>query len=131
MSLRLYLNGSPASLESMGWLVTYGCYRIGLDGMAVSSYTDMPDKNQAPTLVQAGCSQDTCSHLVDLPIGPMTLMPLEGLRLELWPAKLIDGKVGEVEPARPSNRSDWSFSNLDSALGCGDRIYSGGASRAT
>lgn len=132
LSLRLHLNGSPPSFEGMGWRVMIA-ERIGVDGMPIDGYLGVPHQKQAPTPARPGCSQDTCSHSVDLPLGSVSVSPLEGLRLELWPAELVDGIVDEdeLEPSRPPNRRDWSFSNLDSASGCGGVLFSGGLSRAT
>ena len=132
LSLRLHLNGSPPSFEGMGWRVMIA-ERIGVDGMPIDGYLGVPHQKQAPTPARPGCSQDTCSHSVDLPLGSVLVSPLEGLRLELWPAELVDGIVDEdeLEPSRPPNRRDWSFSNLDSASGCGGVLFSGGLSRAT
>lgn len=130
LTLRLHLSGAPGSFDEMGWRVMDASL-VDASGLVFPGVVNMPHGNLAPTLATAGCTQENCAYQVDLPLGASALSPLWGWRIELWPAKLVGGQVDSIEPARPPRRGDWSFSNLDSAEGCGEKLVAGFAHRAT
>lgn len=130
LTLRLHLNGAPGSFDDLGWRVMDASL-VDASGLVFPGVVNMPHGNAAPALTTEGCTQESCAHKVDLPIGASALSPLWGWRIELSPAKLAGGQVDSTEPARPPRRGDWSFSNLDSSEGCGEKLVAGFAHRAT
>jgi len=112
--LRLHLNGAPGSFDDFGLRPLY-MTQVDASGVPSSAMLSLPEVTTPPVLERAGCTGDTCSHLLSVSLGTVSLAPLEGLTIELRPAKISGGALQWEPPSRPFRLSDWSLSNLGPA----------------
>ena len=114
LALRLHLNGAPGSFDDFGLRPLY-MTQVDASGVPSSATLSLPEVTTPPVLERAGCTGDTCSHLLSVSLGTVSLAPLEGLTIELRPAKISGGALQWEPPSRPFRLDDWSFSNLGPA----------------
>ncbi len=133
LRLRLHLNGAPGSMNELGWRALEET-RFEAGGLASTATVSVPDRTVPPVLAVEGCAQNSCAQVVDLPLGDLVLAPLEGLGMDLHPARILSSgalPLDWAEPTRLPHRGDWSFSNLDSSAACAEKTDAGTIARAT
>ena len=130
LSLHLTLNGAPGSLDDLGWR-PLEVFKVDASNLSSSSGASVPYASSPPLLVAVGCAGDTCAQTFEIPLGSVSLAPLEGLTLKLRAVSTGGTSGGWIEHPRGIRRSDWSFSNLDSATACESAGQQAAARRAT
>lgn len=130
LSLRLHLDGAPGQVEEFG-LRALGTQKFGPDGLAYSANLADPSWTTPPAALTPGCKSASCPYQLDLPLGDVRLAPLEGISLELTPARLVNGTLEWTAPSKLPGVWDWSFSNLGGAVSTIDSLGIFSTHRAT